>query len=270
MPPEVKSNAEQDGSERSFRGFLGLLSFSTILPLNIHSSIKEMVRFTWLWPVIGGFIGIFVGVTGFVLMNIFTIHQLVAAALIYSFAIWFTGFHHLDGLIDFGDGLMAHGDPQRRVEVMRDQRIGTGGLAYFFMVAIITFASIGSAPAGLIFPLLFVSEMAAKVGIVTCSTFSNPLSDGTGKFFIEAMNIKLLLLSLLITLAIGFIAFNTSGILGIMGGLLGGAFMAIVANKKFKGATGDILGASNEISKMIALVIMTTFSTGVIPWKLMF
>lgn len=266
MTPEVKLDAKQDGSQRSFKGFLGLLSFSTILPLNIHTSIQEMVKFTWLWPVIGGFIGIFVGVTGFVLMNVIAIHPMVAAALIYSFAIWFTGFHHLDGLIDFGDGVMAHGDPQRRVEVMRDQRIGTGGLAYFFMVALVTFASIGSAPAGLIFPLLFVSEMAAKVGIVTCSTFSKPLSEGTGKFFIAAMNIKLLLLSLLITLAIGFIAFNTAGILGIVGGLFGGAIMAIVANRKFKGATGDILGASNEVSRMVALVIMITFSTGLIPF----
>jgi adenosylcobinamide-GDP ribazoletransferase len=270
MPPKVGSNAEQDGSERSLKGFLGLLSFSTILPLNIHTSIQEMVQFTWLWPLIGGFIGIGVGLLGFILIDVMHIHQLVAAALIYSFAIWFTGFHHLDGLIDFGDGVMAHGDPQRRIEVMRDQRIGTGGLAYFFMVALVTFASIGSAPAGLIFPLLFVSEMAAKLGIVTCSTFSNPLSDGTGKFFIESMNTKLLLLSLLITLFIGFVAFNTAGILGILGGLFGGAFMALVANKKFKGATGDILGASNEISRMIALVIMTTFSAGLIPWKLMF
>jgi adenosylcobinamide-GDP ribazoletransferase len=264
MPPKDRLNIEQDGSERSFKGFLGLLSFSTILPLNIHISIQEMVKFTWLWPLIGGFIGIFVGLTGFVLMDVFTIHPMVAAALIYSFAIWFTGFHHLDGLIDFGDGVMAHGDPQRRVEVMRDQRIGTGGLAYFFMVALVTFASIGSAPAGLIFPLLFVSEMAAKVGIVTCSTFSKPLPDGTGKFFIEAMNLKLLLLSLLITLAIGFIAFNTTGILGIIGGLFVGVFMALVANRKFKGATGDILGASNEISRMVALVIMTTFSISLI------
>ncbi|HEY0196590.1 MAG TPA: adenosylcobinamide-GDP ribazoletransferase, partial [Methanobacterium sp.] len=81
------------------RGFLGLLSFSTILPINIHTSIEEMAKFTWLWPIIGGFIGILVGLVGFVLMDLIPVSQLISAALIYSFAIWFTGFHHLDGLV---------------------------------------------------------------------------------------------------------------------------------------------------------------------------
>ena len=34
-----------------YRGFLGLISFSTILPLNIHTSIQEMAKLTWLWTV---------------------------------------------------------------------------------------------------------------------------------------------------------------------------------------------------------------------------
>jgi len=100
-------------SKSSVKGFLGLVSFSTKLPLNIHTTIEEMARFTWLWPIIGGFIGILVGLLGYVTMDLITIPQLVAAAIIYSFAIWFTGFHHLDGLVDFGDAVMAHGDPEK-------------------------------------------------------------------------------------------------------------------------------------------------------------
>lgn len=237
-------------------GILGLLSFSTILPLNIHTSIQEMAKFTWLWPIIGGLIGIVVGFLGFLLMDVIHLYQLVAAGLIYSFALWFTGFHHLDGLVDFGDGIMAHGDPQRRINIMRDQRIGTGGLAYFFMVAIITFASVASAPAALIFFILLVSEISAKMGIITCCTFSAPYVDGTGKYFIEAMTLKLLLLITIITLAMGYLALSTAGILGIVGGLIGGLIMALVARRKFVYTTGDILGASNEVSRMIALVVM--------------
>jgi len=56
-------------SKSSVRGFLGLVSFSTILPLNIHTTIEEMARFTWLWPIIGGFIGILVGLLGYVGSN---------------------------------------------------------------------------------------------------------------------------------------------------------------------------------------------------------
>ena len=248
-----------ESSTGGFRGFLGLLSFSTIIPLNIHTSIKEMARFTWLWPIIGGFIGICVGLLGYVLMDLIHIPQLISASLIYSFAIWFTGFHHLDGLIDFGDAVMAHGQPQKKIEIMRDTRIGTGGLAYLFIVGIITFTSIASAPTSIIFFILLVSEIAAKQGIVTCCTFSSSYPNGTGKYFIDAMNIKKLILSLLITIIIGYLALNITGVLGIIGGLLGGIIMTIITRFKFNHATGDILGASNEISRMIALLFMVSF-----------
>jgi adenosylcobinamide-GDP ribazoletransferase len=260
MALKTDLSADKSGSYRSGgRGFLGLLSFSTILPLNIHTTIEEMAKFTWLWPIIGGFIGILVGLLGYVTMDLITIPPVVAAAIIYSFAIWFTGFHHLDGLVDFGDAVMAHGDPEKRIQIMRDTRIGTGGLAYLFIVGILTFASIASVPVGVIFFTLLVSEVAAKLGLVTCSTFSKPYPNGTGKYFIEAMSPRILLLSLIITFIIGYLVLNTAGIVGMVGGLIGGFIMALVSRMKFTYATGDILGATNEISRMVALILMVGY-----------
>ena len=243
---------------RKINGFFGLISFSTILPLNIHTTIEEMALFTWIWPIIGGLIGIFVGTFGFLIVDLFHLPILIAAALIYSFSIWFTGFHHLDGLIDFGDGMMVHGSPEKKIAVMRDKRIGTGGIAYLLMVGLITFAAIGSSPLVLIFYVLLISEIAAKMGIVTCATFSKAFPDGTGRPFIESMNIKKLLLSFIISLALGFLIFNTIGIVGVTMGLLSGAMIAFVSKKSFIWATGDILGTSNEVARMLALVIMVT------------
>lgn len=257
----MPENKEHDDNNQctlvKFRGIPGLVSFSTILPIHIHTSIEEMAKFTWFWPIIGGFIGIIVGTLGFLLLDVVHVSQFVAAALIYSFAIWFNGFHHLDGLIDFGDGMMVHGTPEKKIAVMRDTNIGVGGISYFLMVALITFTTIGSAPTAMIFYILFISEIAAKMGIVTCATFSNPFPNGTGRFFIESMNIKLLVASLIVTSAIGFLTFNMIGVLGIIGGLIGGTFIAVLARKNFKWATGDVLGTSNEVARMLALLIMT-------------
>lgn len=257
MSSEAKLGVKSGESPlSSLKGILGLISFSTIVPLNIHTTIEEMASFTWIWPLIGGLIGILVGAVGFALVNIIHLYPLVSAGLIYSFAIWFTGFHHLDGLLDVGDALMVHGNAEKRIEVMRDGRIGTGGLAYLLMVALITFSSIAVIPAALIFSVLFLSEISAKLGLVACCTFANPYSNGTGKFFMNAMNLKLLILILIITLAIGFLVLKTTGMLGIIAGLIAGMIMAAVANMRFGSATGDVLGASNEISRMISLVIM--------------
>ncbi len=144
-------------SVKRINGIFGLISFSTILPLNIHTSIEEMAEFTWIWPLIGGFIGILVGTLGFLLVDILHLYSFVAAALVYSFSIWFTGFHHLDGLVDFGDGMMVHGSPEKKIDVMRDKRIGTGGIAYLMMVGLVTFAAIGSAP--LSFYILYTPDI---------------------------------------------------------------------------------------------------------------
>lgn len=241
------------------KGILGLISFSTIMPINIHTTIEEMAAFTWFWPIIGGLIGIFVGGVGYLSLNILHLPSLVAAALVYSFAIWFTGFHHLDGLMDMGDGLMVHGDHNKKIKVMRDMSIGTGGISLFFIIAIITFSAISTIPSGLIFLLLLVSEIAAKMSLLTCATFSKPLDNGTGRFFIDSMNIPLLILSLILTSVIGFLAINVAGIFGIIGGLIGGAIVAIIASKHFKYITGDVLGASNEIGRAISLIVMITY-----------
>ena len=258
MNKEFETTHPTTRNASRLKGIAGLISFSTVIPLNIHTTIEEMAAFTWFWPIIGGMIGIFVGAVGFISLNVLHLSPLITAAIVYSFAIWFTGFHHLDGLMDMGDGLMVHGDHQKKIGVMRDMMVGTGGISLFFIVAIITFASINAVPVGLIFVVLLISEVSAKTSLITCATFSKPFPDGTGRLFIESMNIKLLVLSFILMSIIGFLAINITGILGIIGGIIAGSAVAAVASKQFKYATGDILGASNEIGRLISLLVMTT------------
>jgi len=258
VPHKHEETSPAIKSASKINGFLGLISFSTIMPLNIHTSIEEMATFTWIWPIVGGLIGIFVGAIGFISLNVLHLSPLISSAIVYSFAIWFTGFHHLDGLMDMGDGLMVHGDYNKKINVMRDMMVGTGGISLFFIVAIITFSAINAIPAVLIFFVLLISEIAAKMSLVTCATFSKPLNNGTGRLFIESMNIKLLIASFILASAIGFLAINILGVLGIIGGLIGGYIISAIAAKHFKYATGDILGASNEIGRLISLIVMTT------------
>ncbi|MCK9150561.1 adenosylcobinamide-GDP ribazoletransferase [Methanobacterium alcaliphilum] len=259
MQQEETTNTEGEFKQEKYtwyRGIPGLISFSTILPLNIHTSIEEMASYTWMWPLIGGLIGVLVGALGYLLTNVLLLPLIITAAVTYSFAIWFTGFHHLDGLIDIGDAVMAHGTHTRKIEIMRDPRIGTGGIALFFMVAITTVACIDSLPLVNIFAALFLSEIAAKLSLVSCCTFSKSIDNGTGRHFIMSMSVPKLAFISIITGLIGFLALNITGILGILGGIIAGIVMAILAKREFGLATGDVLGASNEVGRMLGLLIM--------------
>lgn len=233
----------------------GLLSFSTVIPLNIHTSIKDMARYTWMWPLIGGLIGALVGLVGLVLQNIM-LPPLIISTIVYSFALYFTGFHHLDGLIDMGDALMAHGAPERKIEIMRDPRIGTGGISIFFIVAAITVATIASLPGMNLFYALVISEIGAKLGLVSCCTISSPEEQGTGKYFIKAMNPYSMSIIVIISLLIGFLLLGSVGIVGIIFSVLAGIYVALMARKHFKNTTGDVLGATNEIARMVSLLSM--------------
>lgn len=234
----------------------GLITFSTILPLKIYTSIDEMAKVTWTWPFIGALMGLFSLVIAIIFKDFLNLSDFIIASVIYGFMISLNGFHHLDGLLDFGDALMAHGSVERKIEIMKDPIIGTGGISLFFIVALITIACLHATINLDILLALVVCEMSAKLGIVTCATTSKAQKKGTGRYFIKHMSILKFFISSIASIIIGFLLLKFVGVIGVLGGILGGSIMAYLAHKNLNSANGDILGASNEIGRMFSLLLM--------------
>ena len=76
-----------------------------------------------IWPYVGFGIGILGALIAYVSHILLGLTTTLTAAIIYAFLIWFTGFNHLDGVMDMGDGLMVHGDAEKRLSVMRDSMV---------------------------------------------------------------------------------------------------------------------------------------------------
>ena len=238
------------------REIIGLISFLTILPLNIHYNIPKIAKHTWLFPIIGAIIGTIGGIITIILQLIKT-PPIIIASLIYGFLIWFTGFHHLDGLIDMGDALMAHGTPEDKLKIMKDNRIGTGGLGLFLIIALTTFTCIYSIPTAKLPTIIIISEIGAKMGLVSSCIISKPQEKGIGRHFIKEMDKKKFIASSLLSLIIGFSLLKYHGLIGILASIIGGLFIGAVARKNFKYTTGDVLGASNEFNRMTTLLSIT-------------
>ena len=192
------------------RSIGGLFTFTTIIPLNIYTTIDEMAKMTWIWPVINGCIGILGAIIAYILITVLNLDSLLAACIIYGFFIWINGFNHLDGLMDFGDGVMVHGDAEKKLSIMKDPINGVGGIATMFVIAIITIASynsiIGLDTFNLMVPgyflMIIIAEMSAKVSLITCCVFSKSSNEGIGKFFIEYMNVRKYFIGIIIALII--------------------------------------------------------------------
>ncbi|HEX7482433.1 MAG TPA: adenosylcobinamide-GDP ribazoletransferase, partial [Candidatus Bathyarchaeia archaeon] len=71
-----------------------------------------------------------------------------------------------------------------------------------------------------------------------------------------------LVVAIVISLAIVLPLLRWAGAFTVLSGLITGLVMVVVAHKHFKGVTGDVFGATNELARMVCAVVLL----GVIAW----
>lgn len=238
------------------KSILGLLTFSTILPIRVYTSIECMTKLTWCWPFIHLFIGILAAICGYLSLNILHLNSFFTAVIVYAFLMIITGYNHLDGVMDMADGVMVHGSSERKIEVMKDSAVGAGGIATMFLVASLTIAGIYNIlDYNFIFGII-ICEMVAKTSLMTTALLSLPLTPGIGSYFIYETTPSKYLLSTFIVALIAFLLGDLVGICGVLGAMLSGIIIAFIARRNFGVANGDVLGMSNEVGRLMALMFM--------------
>ena len=246
----------EDEEFSPIRSLLGLLTFSTILPINVFTSIEYMTKLTWCWPFLHIFIGILAAICGYVSLEFLHLNSFFTAAIVYAFLMIMTGYNHLDGVMDMADGVMVHGEPERKISIMKDPSVGAGGVATLFLVASLTIAGIYNIlDYHFIFGII-ICEMTAKTSLITTALLSKPLTPGIGSYFIKETNISNYIVSTVIIAVIAFLLGNLVGVVGVLGAILSGIIIAIIARRNFVLANGDVLGMSNEVGRLLSLLFM--------------
>ncbi len=235
----------------------------------------DCARNMWAFPLIGAFLGLLVGLIGLFIACF--LPSLVVGAIALTLLLWTTGLHHTDGLLDFGDAVMVHGTPERRIEVMHDQLTGSGAIGLAVMTYIITafaIASFGYATSvsfgyfclPLIVPGLIVIELCAKLAMVVAAWRGKAVHEGMNTSFLQHMHGKgggvRLAAALSISIVISFALLRFAGLIVVLATVFTALVMVAVAHRKFKGVTGDVFGATNEITRMIGALALLA----VIAW----
>lgn len=246
----------EDEEFSPLRSLLGLLTFSTILPINVYTSIEYMTKLTWCWPFLHIFIGILAAVCGYVSLEILHLNSFFTAAIVYAFLMLITGYNHLDGVMDMADGVMVHGDAERKIKVMKDSSVGAGGVATLFLVASLTIAGIYNILDYSFIYGIIICEMSAKISLLTTALLSEPLTPGIGSYFIKETNLPNYFASTIIIAVIAGLLANYVGMLGVIGAIVSGIIIALVARRNFGVANGDVLGMSNEVGRLFSLLFM--------------
>ncbi len=240
-----------------------LVAFLTILPVGTSPScLKDVAGVMYLFPLIGVLVGFLAGLFAFPLLLIF--QGIVAGVLTLGFLLLLTGLHHTDGLLDFGDGLMCQGPPEKKIEVMHDQRTGTGGLALGLVTMLTTASSIGAISPNIILQALVVSEVSAKLAMVCEAWLGRSAHTGMSTNFTEAMHgrrghlrfVAAFMLSVIIATPLLWLL----GFLSLTVGILTSLVTVWVSNRHFKGVTGDVFGATNDLARMSSLLAISAVS----------
>lgn len=215
-------------------------------------SVEGTAKKSYLFPVIGLFIGILIGMISFIL---FQYLDPILAAILTLFVLYLiTGINHIDGLADFADGICALGDKERKVKAMKDTQAGVAGiLALFFMFAIYLF-SFYQIAGDILF--IIVAEISAKTSMLIAIFLGRSRGDGLGSIFIKNLNRRTFPLSLLFSLIICFSLAYYSGLIALTMALFTSFMITIIAHRNFGYVSGDVLGSVNEISRMVALLTL--------------
>jgi adenosylcobinamide-GDP ribazoletransferase len=115
------------------------ISFMTVLPApQVAVAAPTMRRAIPLFPLIGAVLGAAVGMLGLALDTL--LPPAPTAALLLATGLFLTGALHLDGLLDTADGVFGGYTPARRLEIMRDSRVGAFGALAAAAVLLAQFA----------------------------------------------------------------------------------------------------------------------------------
>lgn len=248
---------EENEEFSPLKSLLGLLSFSTIVPVKFYTSIEYMTRLVWCWPFIHLLIGILAAICGIVCGDILHLNSLFVSVLIYTFLMIITGYNHLDGVMDMADGVMAHGSPERKIMAMKDSSVGAGGVATLFLVAMLTIAGIYNVLDYNFLAGIIICEMVSKSSLLTTCLLSTPLDEGIGCYFIFSTNWFNYLVSTIVVAVIVYLIGGYVGIIGLFGAIVAGVIIALIARFNFIIANGDVLGTSNEVGRLMALLFMS-------------
>jgi adenosylcobinamide-GDP ribazoletransferase len=223
-----------------------------------ENMLSDCARYMWLFPIIGALIGVIAGVFGLVLYLF--LPGIVIGALVLGALLLLTGLHHTDGLLDFGDGVMAHGTPEHKIEVMHDQLTGAGGLTLGMMTLLVSALAFSQLNANVIVQSVIVVEVSAKLAMVVGAWAGKSVHKGMASTFLDVMHGKLgnarLAAAVLISLFVAMLLLWLNGAIVVLVACVAGLVMVEIAHRHFKGVTGDVLGATNELARLVAVVVL--------------
>ncbi len=264
---------------KTIKTFRDLLSFLTIIPVGGKEDfIFTTAENVWLFPLLGGFIGLLAGLYflgssvivsfllnlahSFVGLPPWVFPTLIPAAMTIAFLSVITGLQHFDGLIDLGNAVGLRNVHDRKM-VAHAWTVTYSGAVLALVVEFVAFIGLFFINPLFAFSAILAAEVAAKLSMVTIVWVGKPSHKGLGSIFLSKAKKKLNAIAYAIAILVVFplFALTINPIWGLVavGIVLVSIPVAFVMEKVsegvFGGVSGDMIGATNEVARAVTLIL---------------
>jgi adenosylcobinamide-GDP ribazoletransferase len=215
----------------------------------------DLARAGWAFPLVGLVVG---GIGGGIAAGGLTLDlpPLLAAILAVAAMVLLTGALHEDGLADVADGFGGAFERAKKLDIMRDSRIGTYGVLALILVTGGRLAAIEALqePLAALAAIIAAAVLsrAAMVALMAALPPARPSGLGAGAGRPDAVNA---VAAAVVAVAVAMVA------LGPLGGIIAGAGVVVVASafgalamRQIGGSTGDVLGATQQLTEVASLI----------------
>jgi adenosylcobinamide-GDP ribazoletransferase len=233
-----------------------LIAFNlmTTLPLPASKDWQEgdSGRASAWYPFVGLVIG---GLTWLTWMGATRISQsapLVAGILTLVVWVTLTGGLHLDGLADCCDGLLASTTVERRLEIMKDPRLGAFGGIGLLLVLMLKAAALSALTLETSFGIVLAVSLA-RWCILPAGLLPLARPSGMGADFKAGFRPWFITVGAIIPLTLSIIL-GTRGLVSLAAGLIAAAVVLGLAKSRINGVTGDVFGMTVEVVEVISLL----------------
>jgi adenosylcobinamide-GDP ribazoletransferase len=265
---------------KTIKTFRDLLSFLTIIPMNTKEDfVLNTAQHLYLFPLIGGLIGLFGAAyfvaSSYIIAFLLTVANMVVvfptaflgkvapAAMTIAFLLILTGLQHFDGLVDLGNTL-GFGNVADRKMIAHKWTVTYSGALFALVVEFLAVLGLFFINPWLAVGGVIAAEVSAKLAMVTIVWSGKPSHKGLGSIFLRMAKKKLNIAAYVISVLIVFplLFFLGSAIIALIGvavvlvSIPIGLLMEKASEKVFDGVSGDMIGATNEITRAVSLVLM--------------
>jgi adenosylcobinamide-GDP ribazoletransferase len=234
------------------------IHFLTRLPLPRHAPLGggAVGQSVWAFPLAGFVVGL-IGALVYALAHRLGLPPWPAAALAIAATLGVTGCLHEDGLADTADGFGGGDTTERKLDIMRDSRIGTYGVCALAVSLLLRTGAVASiAEPGMVAAALIAAHAAARATTPVVMFFVPPARrDGLSFAAGQPSAARVAIAAVLAVVILGLCLGPVLAVVAVIALAIAIALMAGLSERQIGGQTGDVLGAVEQISEIVILLV---------------